>query len=118
MRRGLPLQSREAKTALMSGKKLKSVKLTLTRGDEAFSATVNGRDFTFSSLKLGLEDRDNATKYDPETSFQNRIGGVKFYADAFFHLYGVFLKEITAPKVWTKTLESMRKWIAEREELV
>ena len=117
VRRGLPLQSREAKTALMSGKKLTTAKLTLTRGDDAFSATVGARDFSFSSLKLGLDDKDNSTKYDPETSFQNRIAGVKFYSDAFFHLYGVFLKEITAPKTWAKTLASMKDWIANREAL-
>ena len=117
VRRGLPLQSREAKTALMSGKKLKSVKLVMSRGNDAFSATVNGRDFLFNSLKLGLDDKDDATKYDPETSFQNRINGIKFYTDAFFHLYGVFLKEITAPAAWSKTLAAMKRWIAEREEL-
>ena len=118
VRRGLPLQSCEAKTALMSGKKLKSVKLTLTRGEDVFSATVNGRDFSFASLKIALDSKAaDESKYDPETNFQNRIGGVKFFADTFFHLYGVFLQEITAPKTWAKTLASMKEWISNREEL-
>jgi len=117
VRRGLPLQSCEAKTALMSGKKLTSVKLTMTRGNDAFSATVSGRDFTFNSLKLGLDDKEDATKHDPETNFQQRIAGIKFYADAFLHLYGMFLKEITDSGAWNKALKAMRKWVAEREEL-
>ena len=117
VRRGLPLQSREAKAALLSGKKLKSVKLTMTRGEDVFSSTVNGRDFSFSSLKLALDRSSDADKYDPETNFQNRVNGMKFYTDTFFQLYGVFLKEITAPKTWEKTLDSMREWIANREEL-
>ncbi|MDD4060593.1 MAG: recombination-associated protein RdgC [Kiritimatiellae bacterium] len=110
LRRGMPLVSREAKTAMESGKKLRSVKLTLASGKAMYSATVDGIDFGFRGIKLPKSE----TPYEPEAAFLERMSGMQTYTDAFLHLYGIFLDELSAPAKWRKTLAEIKTWISNR----
>ncbi|MGI5870311.1 MAG: recombination-associated protein RdgC [Kiritimatiellia bacterium] len=110
LRRGMPLVSREARTTVESGKKLRSVKLTLARGKETYTATIDGLDFAFRGLVLPKPE----TPYEPEEAFVERMNGVQTYTDAVFHLYGMFLKERIAPKTWKKTMDEIKDWIKTR----
>ena len=49
LRKGMPILSREAKTALEAGKKLRRINLTIARGDYVYAAAVDGLDFGFRS---------------------------------------------------------------------
>lgn len=111
LRRGMPLISREAKTAMMAGKKLRSVKLTLASGKMQFTATVDGLDFAFRGIKL---PRPEVPAADAEAAFLERMSGMQTYTDAFLHLYGMFLDEISNPKTWKKTLAEIKTWISDR----
>lgn len=114
LRKGMPMISREAKTVLEAGKKLRKVKLTLARGQEIYSASIDGLDFSFRGLKLPKPE----SPYEPETAFQERMAGVKTYTEAFFHLYGLFLDTLKDPKQWAKTLAAMKAWISNRKTVV
>ena len=110
LRKGMPLISREAKTAMEGGKKLRSVKLTLARGKANYTATVDGIDFGIRGLKLPKPE----TPYEPEAAFIERMSGVQTFTDAFLHLYGLFLDERASPKTWQKTVAEIKDWIRNR----
>ena len=115
LRKGMPLLSREAKTVLEAGKKLRKVKLTLARNQETYSATIDGLDFSFRCLKL---PKPEAPAADASSALQERLAGVETFTNAFFHLYGIFLDTRKDQKTWAKTLAEMKDWISHRKTVV
>ena len=114
LRKGMPLISREAKTVLECGKKLRKVKLVIAQGDAMYSATIDAMDFSFRSLKLPKPE----TAYDPATAFQDRMAGIQTFTNSFYHLYSLFLDQIGDGEKWTKTLAEMKDWIKSRKTVV
>lgn len=114
LRKGMPLLSREAKTVLECGKKVQKIKLTLARGDQPYSATVDGVDFAIRSLKLPPSD----APYEPHTAFQERMAGIQFFTDAFYRLYETFLSAITDAQEWPGVIKEMKKWISSRKTFI
>jgi len=106
LRKGTPINSREAGTALLCGKKLKRAKVVIGQGDNVFSATLDA-DFAFRSLKL-----PKGEQLDPVGRFQERMLFIETFWSAWFMLYDRFLDLRTDPKQWPKTLEAMKQWIA------
>lgn len=107
---GDPLHSVEIQAALMAGKKIRSVKMLLKRGEEEFSFTLDGPTFTFRGAKLPKEDenRDDASKFaDGMMHYQTLI-------EAFFGIYGIFLRERTDPEAWNAFIADFRKWLPKR----
>lgn len=105
LRKGSPLNSREAGTALFCGKKLKRTKVVIAHNDEVFSATMDA-DFAFRSLKV-----PKGEQAEPAGKFEERMLFVETFCTAWFTLYDRFLDLRTDPQQWPKTLDAMRRWI-------
>ncbi len=109
LRKGEPMLSAEARTALLSGKKLKKAKMQFVRGEEVWAFTFDADDFVFRSLKL-----PETETFDRVGKFQERMVFLETFRQAFFHLYSSFANERNDSKVWKETKEEMRKWVAAR----
>ncbi|MEI7898852.1 MAG: recombination-associated protein RdgC [bacterium] len=106
LRKGTPINSREAGTALFCGKKLKRAKVVIAQNDNVFSATLDA-DFAFRSLKLPKGEQT-----DPAGRFQERMLLIETFWSAWLTLYDRFLDIRIDPRQWPKTLDAMRQWIA------
>ncbi len=109
LKKGEPMQSAEAKTALVSGKKLKKAKVQFVRGEEVWAFTFDADDFVFRSLKLPQTET-----FDRVGKFQERMVMLETFRQSFFHLYSEFVKERNDSETWKETKDTMRKWVADR----
>lgn len=109
VRRGFPLVSAEAKTALLSGKKLRRATLIMARGNETWRASVEADTFVFRGIKL-----PEGEKLDPVSRFTERMTLLNTFRNAFLALYDRFIAERTDPKAWAKTRNDIHQWVAER----
>lgn len=109
LKKGEPLLSAEARTALLSGKKLKKAKLQFVRGEEVWAFTLDADEFIFRGLKLPQTEA-----FDRVGKFQERMVFLEAFRQAFFHLFREFVKERNASREWKETRNAMRKWVAER----
>lgn len=109
LRKGEPLLSAEAKTCLLSGKKLQSAKLTLARGEEIFSTQLNADEFIFRGLRLP----DNEAP-DGVGRFQERMIALDRFRDMFFRLFDLFVEERKSPAVWKGTQGEIHAWVRDR----
>lgn len=110
VRRGEPLVSAEAKAALLSGKKLRRAKLTLARGDLAFSCTFEAPAFVVRSLKL-----PEGEKLDALSKFQERMTFVDLFKEALLSLFDRFVDERLDAKKWKATRAEIHTWVTERK---
>jgi hypothetical protein len=101
--------SAEARTALLSGKKLKKAKLQFVRGEEVWAFTFDADEFVFRSLKLPQTET-----FDRVGKFQERMVLLETFRQCYFHLFREFVKERDNSAQWKKTKEAMRQWVAER----
>jgi len=113
LRRGMPLISAEAKTALLSGKKLVRCKMNLVRGDDVWSVSIDGGDFGFRSLKLPKLE----PMLDQVSQYQERMRHLVTFCDAFMGLFGQFLDLRRDKAAWAETLTGMQHWISSRRAL-
>jgi hypothetical protein len=109
LRKGMPLLSAEAKTALTSGKKLRRAKFVLARGDDAWAVAVDGADFAFRSLKV-----PKGEPLEPAALFQQRMLHLETLTDVFYRLYEMFLDLRRSAREWEQTVDAMRAWIEAR----
>lgn len=109
LKKGEPMISAEARTALLSGKKLKKAKVQFARGEEVWSFTFDADEFIFRSLKLPQTE-----SFQTEARFQERMVLLEIFRQTFFHLYRSYVKERCDDAQWKKTKEAMRNWINER----
>jgi hypothetical protein len=110
VRKGLPTVSAEAKTALMSGKKLRRAKLLVARTDENWSCSFDAQTFVFRSLKLP----DPKEMLDPASRFQERVQKIADFRDLFFELFDRFLDDRCDTKKWSATKKEIHQWSAAR----
>ena len=109
LKKGEPMLSAEARTALLSGKKLKKAKVQFVRGEEAWAFTFDADEFVFRSLKLPQTET-----FDRIGKFQERMVLLETFRETFFHLFREFVKERDDSKQWSETKFNMRKWVADR----
>ena len=136
LRNGTPLDTPEFGIALWNGKKLRRAKLTLTRNDWIVSATVDGYDFAFRSLKCDPPKKAKESDSFSEMPSMNspgapapepdmgdskrkltadeRLDRAAFYVDAFLALYDMFLQLREDPVKWRDELSKIQPWIRER----
>jgi len=105
LRKGLPLNSREAGTALLCGKKLKRAKVTMAHAGASYTATMDA-DFAFRGLKL-----PKGEQLEEMGKVEERMLSIEFFWSAWLHLFDTFLDIRMDYKQWQKTLEKMRDWI-------
>lgn len=110
LRKGEPLLSAEAKTALLVGKKLKNAKMNLVFGEEAWSATLDADQFVFRGLKLP----ETEEKLDPLSRFQERIAKLDRFMELFFKLYDEFLARRSRREEWETEVKLIRRWVSDR----
>ncbi len=109
LRKGEPMLSAEAHTALLSGKKLSKAKVQFVRGEEVWAFTFDADEFVFRNLKLPQTET-----YDRVGKFQERMVLIDTFRQCFFHLFREFVKEHDNTAEWNKTKNAMRQWVAER----
>ncbi len=114
LRRGEPRFAAEAKSALLSGKKLRKAKLTLARGDDTqWTGTLDASSFVLRSLKL-----PEGEKLDAASKFQERMMYIDEFRNMFFQLYDRFCTERNDPATWSATVSEMKEWAANRKTRV
>jgi len=111
LRDGLPTISAEAKTALLSGKKLERAKLLLARSsDETWSCSFDADAFVFRSLKLP----ESKEMLDAASGFQDRIQKLDLFREILFDLFAQFAAERGEPSRWANTQKQIHRWVADR----
>jgi len=111
LRRGSPVQSAEARTCLLGGKKLRRARLTLAAGDDAFTVSFDADTFVCRGLKI---PEDDPPAMDPVTRFQERMIKLGRFRDALRLLAERFIDERENVGQWTATVERMRQWVEDR----
>lgn len=109
LRKGEPLLSSEAKASLLDGKKLRRAKVTLARGDQAWTFTFDAVPFVFRGLKL-----PEGEKLDAISKFQERMDLLDLFQRAFLGLYDRFVAERRDAKKWNASIKDIHAWVKER----
>ena len=110
LRRGEPLLSAEAKTALLGGKKLRRAKVTLARGDQSWTCTLDAVTLAIRGLKL-----PEGEKLDPVSKFQERMSLLDHFMQALFGLFDRFVGERTDAKRWPAAQREIHQWVSGRK---
>ncbi len=110
LRRGAPLLAAEAKTSLLSGKKLWRARLTVSRAKETWTVTFDARDFVFLAFRLPKPDE----RLDAITAFQQRMLSLDRFVEAFFAFYDQFLEERVNASTWKSVQKDIHRWVRER----
>ncbi len=112
IKKGNPLRSPEAQTALTIGKKLKKSKLMIARDTQIWSCTFDADKFAFSGLTLP----EGEEMGDVHSVFEERITNIEIFRKvitAFFVKY----VNLTTSDDWKDTEAKIVKWAEERETL-
>lgn len=110
LRKGAPLLSAEAKTALLAGKKLKRAKITLARGDLSWTCALDADSFVFRGLKI-----PEGEKLDAVSRFQDRMAKLDIFLGAFLSLYDRFVDERRDAKIWKDAQADLHRWVSGRK---
>jgi hypothetical protein len=110
LRKGTPLNSREALTALLCGKKLKRVKFTLAHQEKIYTAVVDS-EFAFRTLKL-----PKIEQMESGGIFQERMRLTGIFLDDWFALFDHFLELRRETSTWEKVVNKIRAWIRDSAE--
>lgn len=110
LRRGEPVNSAEAKTCLLSGKKLRQAKLTLAVKDEIWKAGVDADEFVFRSLMLPEPEPG----LDPTSRFLDRLTLLDRFRDIVYGLYDEYLARRRSPARWQEVKKGLREWVKGR----
>lgn len=110
---GLHTELREARTGLLTGKKLEQARIMLVEGEYEFHLTLKGSLFEFRSVKLpktvaGTEEGD-----DPEAVEGRLLDRAGLYETAIRivdELFRLFLTVRVSPE-WPAEMERVRTWI-------
>ena len=111
LKKGMPENSIEAKTCLLSGKKLKEAKITFALDDEStWSFGLEADQFLIRGLKLPKGEG----QLDSISRFQERMIFLEQWRDIFLDLFGAFVQIRSDSKKWKKTTADIREWIQGR----
>jgi hypothetical protein len=108
IRKGSPLNSREAVTCLAGGKLLRKAKFVLADGGDIYSAMVD-ESFCFQSVKL--PKGEGGTAYERAVE---RARHMVVFITAWFGLYKQFVQVRADAKAWALAAGEIREWIAAR----
>lgn len=109
VRKGNPGIASEAKSALVAGKKLKQAKLTIAKGEFTWACTINGGEWTFSSLKLPKGEQN-----DPVSIFEERLMSIGQFVEAVEGLFQKFLVIRIDEAKWKDEVSKIREWVDDR----
>jgi hypothetical protein len=110
LQNGNPTISAEAKTALLSGKKLTRCKVALSiRGENPFHFTFVAGNWTFQSFRFPPHGMA-----DPISSFQTRMDLLAQFRAAWRRVFREFLDARNSVKRWEDTLREINQWATAR----
>jgi hypothetical protein len=113
LRKGMPVVSAEAKTALTCGKKLKRAKVTFARGEDVWTVNLDADEFVMRGAKLPKgENLDAASK------FQDRVLALETLRRILVGFYQRFLDERLKQEEWQAIREDIHKWVSTRKTRV
>jgi len=111
LKQGMPENSIEAKTCLLSGKKLKEAKITFALDEESvWTFGFEADQFLIRGLKLPKGEG----QLDSVSRFQERMNFLEQWREMFLDLFGAFLDVRTDSTKWKQTTGAIREWIQGR----
>ena len=110
LRNGTPEISAEAKTALLSGKKLLRSKITIGNEHESWTTNLDADEFIFRGFKLPKTE-----KVDAITAFQQRMISLNRFDDAFMGFYDRFLSIRLNKDKWASEQKDIHEWVNNRQ---
>ena len=110
LRRGEPMVSAEARTCLLSGKKLKSAKIIMAQGDQQWECTLDAEEFVFRNVALPRIEEP----LDPISQFEERMRRYQYFRDMFTELFALYVAERNDGATWADTARELRKWSKNR----
>lgn len=109
LRKGSPLASAEAGTALWCGKKLRRCKLVLSQAKLSWQGTIDAEAFSIRSLKMPKPEQ-----VDPVGAFHERMLSLETFRKVLLRLYDRFLEERADKELWNRRVGRIQDWIAHR----
>jgi len=113
LRKGMPVVSAEAKTALTCGKKLKRAKVTFARGEDVWTMHLDADEFVLRSTKL-----PKGENLDLASRFQDRVLALETLREIIIGYYQRFLNERLNDKEWQAIRSDIHKWVTTRKSRV
>ena len=111
LKQGEPVNSVEAKTCLLSGKKLKEAKVTFALDDaHVWSFGLEADQFLIRGMKLPQSEGP----MDAVGRFQERMEFLEQWREIFFDLFGQFVDVRANSQKWRATVGEMRDWVQGR----
>ena len=110
LRRGAPLSSAEAQTALRGGKKLRRARLTLSAHPRTWSCTFDAGQFVFRGLKVTEPEE----RVDAVSLFQNRMAELGGFFRVMGGLVARFARLRAHTDEWSKTRAAIHAWTSKR----
>jgi hypothetical protein len=111
LKKGAPENSMEAKTSLLSGKKLKEARLTFALDEEwVWTFGYEADECLIRSLKLPQSEG----RLDAVSRFQERMIHLEQWREIFLDLFAGFTEVRLHAAKWKDTLGAMRDWIQGR----
>lgn len=104
-----PLRSSEAKAAILSGKKLKKAKLTLTRANQIWTGTFDADLFSFGSFKTPEPEEMN-----PDEVFAERVLNLSIFRAGIIAYFKKF-SEAMSGNAFSQLEKEIRAWAQERD---
>ncbi len=111
LRQGEPVNSVEAKTCLLSGKKLKQARLSFTLGEAVWRFVLDADEFVFRSMALPQSEEN----LDSISRFQERMRALDTFQEIFLGLYDHFLEIRGATGSWKKEKAEIQDWVKSRK---
>lgn len=109
LRRGEPLLSTEAKSALLAGKKLRRARLVLAQDQRQWSAEIDAETFAFRGVKVPKPEQ-----LDAISQFQDRMVLIQTLVQTFLALFDQFMDERLSATRWADTLREIQVWVSTR----
>ena len=111
LKKGEPVNSIEAKTCLLGGKKLKEAIVTFALDDEnVWSFALEADQFLVRGLKLPQGEGG----LDATSRFQERMIFLEQWRDIFLDLFDSFVDVRADFRKWKKVVEDVREWVKGR----
>ena len=112
LRKGTPVVSAEAKTALTCGKKLKRAKVTFAGGEHSWSLNLDADSFVLRGVSL---PKNEEVSMDAISRFQDRVLAIETLRQVITGFYQRFLDERLNEKEWQAIREDIHKWVKKRK---
>ncbi len=110
LRKGMPVVSAEAKTALTCGKKLRRAKVTFARGEDVWTTFLDADEFVLRSTKL-----PKGENVDQVSKFQDRVLALETLYQIITGFYQRFLDERLNAEEWQAVRSDIHKWVTDRK---